>query len=150
MTRLLQVFATGLLLPYSVGLAVRPPNTSSTGTLILFIPTKDGLVVGADSRSNINLGTAIPTHCDTAVKIIPLKNYDRAVITVAGTDRSYPLPSGNLPDPCTYLQSAVPILDMPAIISNYLDAKNVEITKVVFGELQAHVLSKIRAVQIEQ
>jgi hypothetical protein len=152
MTRQLRIFAAWLLLPCSTGWPACPgyTSTSGTGTLVLFIPTKDGLVVAADSRSNINLGTAIPRHCDTAIKIIPLKNHDRAVITVAGTDKSYALNGAKLPDLCKYLQSAVPILDMPQIVANYLDAKNVEITKGVFGELQAHVLRKIRAVQAKR
>ena len=48
----------------------------------------------------MDLGTAIPRHCDTAIKIIPLKNHDRAVITVAGTDKSYALNGAKLPDLC--------------------------------------------------
>jgi hypothetical protein len=152
MTRQLRIFAAWLLLPCSTGWPACPgyTSTSGTGTLVLFIPTKDGLVVAADSRSNINLGTAIPGHCDTAIKIIPLKNHDRAVIAVAGTDKSYPLNANKLPDPCAYLQSALPIFDMPRIVSDYLDAANVEITKGVFDELQAHVLRKIRAVQAKR
>jgi hypothetical protein len=152
MTRQLRIFAAWLLLPCSTGWPACPGYTPTpgTGTLVLFIPTKDGLVVAADSRSNVNLGTAIPRHCDTAIKIIPLKNHERAVITVAGTDQSYPLNGAKLPDLCKYLQSAVPILDMPQIVANYLDAKNVEITKGVFGELQAHVLRKLRAVQAKR
>lgn len=39
---------------------------------------------------------------------------------------------------------------MPQTVANYLDAKNVEITKGVFGELQDHVLRKIRAVQAKR
>ena len=152
MTRCLWIFGTWLLFLCSARFQTyaRDASTSTTGTLILFIPTKDGLVVAADSRSNINLGNTMSGHCDTAIKIIPLKNHKRAVITVAGTDKSY-LSNGNkLPDPCRYLQSALPIFDVPQIVSHYLDGANVEITKGVFDELQAHVLRKIRAVQAKR
>lgn len=150
MIRRLWIFGACLLLPSAATGQVYPRGTSTNGTLILFIPTKDGLVVAADSRSNVNLGEANPRYCDTATKIIPLMNHKRAVITVSGTDKSYPLNGDKLRDPCTYIQSALPIFDMSKTVSAYLDAKNVEITKAVFDELEAHVLSKIRAFEAKR
>jgi hypothetical protein len=148
--RRLWIFRACLLLACAATGQAEPRGTSTEGTLILFIPTKDGLVVAADSRSNVNFGEANPGYCDTATKIIPLKNHNRTVITVAGTDKSYPLNGNKLPVPCAYIQSALPVFDMSKIVADYLDAKNVEITKAVFEELEAHVLRKIRAVEAKR
>lgn len=139
-----------LLVAYTAPGEADPRSTFTKGTLILFVPTKDGLLVAADSRSNVNFGDTNPSYCDRASKIIPLKNHSRAVITVAGTDKSDPSSGGKLRDPCTYIQSAVPLFDTPKIVSEYLDAKNGEITKAIFHELEAYVLRKIRAVEAKR
>jgi hypothetical protein len=44
----------------------------------------------------------------------------------------------------------VPLFDTPKIVSEYLDAKNGEITKAIFHELEAYVLRKIRAVEAKR
>jgi hypothetical protein len=44
----------------------------------------------------------------------------------------------------------VPLFDTPKIVSDYLDAKDGEITKAIFDELEAHVLRKIRAVEAKR
>ena len=56
----------------------------AVGTLVLMVPTKDGLVVAADSR----VTTATVFH-DTAYKIVPLAKPERAILTGTGNTTAH-------------------------------------------------------------
>jgi hypothetical protein len=120
-----------------------------TGTLIVFVPTKDGLVIAADSRSNISLNGAAPdTQCDDAVKIIALRHHGRTVVAVGGTDRSFYIQNAQRVDePCAYLKTIRPVLDSTQLASAYLESRGGQITKDMFGSLGAYFLKEIWAVQ---
>jgi hypothetical protein len=52
-------------------------------TLIVVIPTKDGVIIASDSRGVLAPGF----HCDEIVKILILKRHDRAALAVTATTR---------------------------------------------------------------
>lgn len=119
---------------------------SAGGTLILFVPTDNGLVAASDSRWNVDYGQN-STACDNAVKIIPLKRHERAVVAVSGTDKSFSV-KGDTPSAlCNYLLNTEPTLHISKIAANYLDSVASEITPDVFARLQNQILQKIRAVR---
>ena len=124
---------------------------SATGTLILFVPTKDGLVVAADSRSNIAMGGNVTVPCDEAEKIAPLKHHKRTVVAVTGTDKSFHSDGqpASSDDPCKYFVSMRPVLDSTQVALSYLDGQTGEITKDVYTALETHFLQKVEAIQAE-
>jgi hypothetical protein len=123
---------------------------STSGTLIVFVPTKDGLVVAADSRSNVSLNSSAQTiHCDDTFKIAILKHHERSVVAIGGTDKSFYFPSrrATLDNSCAYLKSVLPVLDSTGLVSAYLDRKVGEIDKNMLVGLRAYYLERVRAVQ---
>ena len=130
--------------------AVNHGFVSSAGTLIVFVPARNGLVVGADSRSTINLGGQPALHCDTTVKIRPLEHQPRSVVAVSGTDKSYGENvqiSGNA---CEFLRQAAPLVDATQLAVSYLDTnQSPVISRVVFKSLEDFFLTTIRSVQSE-
>ena len=118
---------------------------SSHGTIVVLLPTREGLVVASDSRSNIFVGNAA-THCDSTVKIVALKHHPRTVIAVAGMDKTF----GHLTTNCADLVSnSSSILSLKEIASSYLDRQRSEIKKIVLAGLEAHVLQKVKGVQVK-
>ena len=118
---------------------------SSHGTIIVLLPMRDGLIVAADSRSDISNGKDV-IHCDSGVKIVTLKKHPRTVVAVAGMDKTFVHVSAGS---CAYLMSSIPILNLKEIVSSYLDRQRSEMNAKVIAGLEAHLLQKIKAVQVE-
>jgi hypothetical protein len=87
-------------------------------TLVVLVPSADGLVVAADSRTSI-LGAS----CDGQFKITQLRRPSRTVVMVTGDGVFIKPPSAPEPDLCRYQQSAPRLLDMAAVVSSYLQQK---------------------------
>jgi hypothetical protein len=85
-------------------------------TLIVMIPSKDGLVVAADSR----VGSS-GIYCDHQLKILEPQHLERTIVTVAGTlavmSNAY-TPSS---DPCKYYLTDQKLLDVQAVVLNSVD-----------------------------
>jgi hypothetical protein len=101
------------LFPLVVALLLLPLPASAT--LVVLVPSADGLVVAADSRT-----TVLGTQCDGQFKIVQLKRPSRTVVMVTGDGVFIPPPSTAEKDLCRYQQSAPHLLDMTAVVSSYL------------------------------
>ena len=93
---------------------------STHGTLIVYVPSKDGLVVAADSRYM----TSEMSYCDYAEKIIPLVKHPRAVVANTGFSEIQGLPTE---DPCTYAKTHPPKLSIGMLARDFLDARDGDI-----------------------
>jgi hypothetical protein len=148
--RLLAVaaMATALLLARTVsfGTPISPAPTgrkhSNTevaehGTLLVFIPTKDGLVVASDSRMTFN-GTH---YCDEAEKFIPLVNHPRSLLAAAGNSGFGPAAGVN---PCKYVKQQTNT-NLLVAAKTFLDEQHGNITWTVLRNLEAKALPFFRS-----
>jgi hypothetical protein len=128
MARLLPLVAALLLLPLP-----------ATATLVVLVPSADGLVVAADSRTSV-----LGAQCDGQFKIVQLKKPSRTVVMVTGDGVFIPPPSAAEPDLCRYQQSAPRLLDMAAVVSSYLERNAPDSTRHSLEDLGAEC---VRAAQ---
>ncbi|MDR3725481.1 MAG: hypothetical protein P4K86_00410 [Terracidiphilus sp.] len=121
MARLLPLVAALLLLP-----------VPATATLVVLVPSVDGLVVAADSRTSV-----LGAQCDGQFKIVQLKRPSRTVVMVTGDGVFIPPPSATEPDLCRYQQSAPRLLDMAAVVTSYLERKGANPARLSLEDLGA-------------
>jgi hypothetical protein len=77
------------------------------GTLVVVAPSRDGLIVAADSRARIDGAV-----CDSYHKITEPDRPDRTVFVVLGRSIYLEPPPSGLPEPCTYLRQAPRLYDI--------------------------------------
>jgi hypothetical protein len=105
MARLSALLLVALLLPLP-----------ARATLVVMVPSRDGLVVAADSRMSF-----LGSECDGAFKIVELARPARTVVMVTGDSIFLKPPAAGETDVCHYVESAPRMLDVAAIVRHYLD-----------------------------
>jgi hypothetical protein len=85
-------------------------------TLVVLVPSADGLVVAADSRMSF-----LGSECDGMFKIVELARPARTVVMVTGDSIFLKPPAAGEPDLCHYVESAPRMLDIDVIVKSYLD-----------------------------
>jgi hypothetical protein len=113
------------------------------GTLILATPTRNGLIVAADSRGKIGAGG----FCDSHHKIVEPSRPDRTVVAVAGGGMQIVAPSSDASDPCAYLRQAPRYFDILALARNYLEASGASVATMETDELAALCVETIATFQ---
>jgi hypothetical protein len=108
-------------------------------TLVVLVPSADGLVVAADSRTSI-----LGAPCDGQFKITQLRRPSRTVVMVTGDGIFIKPPSAPEPDLCRYQQSAPRLLDIAAVVSSYLERKAPDVSQPSLEDLGAEC---VRAAQ---
>jgi hypothetical protein len=126
-----RVFASVLLI---LTLAV-PAN----GTLVVIVPSADGLVVAADSRTTVNGAT-----CDNQYKITELRRPKRTVVAVTGEVAFISPPDAQERDVCGYLKSAPRMLDIASVVKSYLERKNVDPARLQLEDLGAECVGVVQ------
>jgi hypothetical protein len=116
---------------------------AAAGTLILAVPSRDGLVVAADSRS-----TVAGIHCDNAVKIVLPARPERVVATVTGQG-TFLVPPGNIAisDLCMYVRRGPRLLDIQGVVKRYLEEKNIDLNVLEIMDLAQRCLNAVRDFQ---
>ena len=109
------------------------------GTLVVIVPSADGLVVAADSRTTVNGAT-----CDNAYKITELSRPQRTVVAVTGEVAFIKPPAAQEQDVCGYLKSAPRMLDIASVVKSYLERKNVDPAKLRLEELGAECVGAVQ------
>ena len=105
MKRLLAAVLAVLLLPPLAG-----------ATLVVLVPSADGLVVAADSRISI-----LGAQCDGQFKIVRLTKPARTVVMVTGDALFVQPPGPHETDFCHYVEAAPRLLDIAAVARGYLE-----------------------------
>jgi hypothetical protein len=124
-----------------VGQPLGKPSPVS-GTLVVAAPSKDGLIVAADSRARMD-----GVFCDSYHKITEPARPDRTVFAVIGRSMYLePSPSG-LADPCVYLRQAARLYDIDALVKTYLETSEANVATMGIEELAARCIETIAAVQ---
>jgi hypothetical protein len=108
------------------------------GTLVVTAPSRDGLIVAADSRARMNGAV-----CDSYHKITEPARPDRTVFAVLGRSMYLEAPPSGLPDPCTYLRQAPRIYDIDALVKTYLETSGANVATAGTEELAARCIEAI-------
>jgi hypothetical protein len=138
-----------VLLPLLAAAAPQPAlgETSGSsslvvGTLVVAAPSRDDLIVAADSRVGLNGAV-----CDSYHKITEPARPDRTVFVALGRAVYLePAPSGPS-EPCTYLRQAPRIYDIDALVKGYLETSGANVATTGTQELEARCIEAIAAVQ---
>lgn len=115
-------------------LAVLLLPASAHATLAVVIPTRDGFVVAADSRL-----TYLGSHCDGISKILIPARPSRTVAIVTGDGIFVQPPNSKGLNPCEWLASAQRLLDISAIVTDFLShtANEADPTNIPIADLAA-------------
>jgi hypothetical protein len=105
MARFLTAVFAILLLPLPAG-----------ATLVVLVPSADGLVVAADSRISI-----LGAQCDGQFKIAELAKPARTVVMVTGDSIFIQPPGPHETDLCRYVATAPRTLDIATVVRSYLE-----------------------------
>ncbi len=106
---------------------------SLDGTLVLAVPSNEGLVIATDSRMRVAPGV----FCDNQYKIIEPDRPDRSVIAVAGAGINVPGPGPDVRDLCAYSMRARRNYDIGALARDYVEARDANIATIQLDELAA-------------
>jgi hypothetical protein len=109
------------------------------GTLVVLVPSADGLVVAADSRTSIFGAT-----CNSQYKITELTRPKRTVVAVTGDMAFIKPPDAGVHDVCAYLQSAPRMLDIPSLIKRSLERKNRDPFNLSLEDLGAECVQAVQ------
>lgn len=85
-------------------------------TLVAIVPSRDGLVIAADSRL-----TFLGAQCDGAFKVMAPAHLPRTVAVVTGDSVFVAPPPGGTGDLCKYLETAPRLFDAGAVVMESLE-----------------------------
>jgi hypothetical protein len=91
-------------------------------TLVVLIPTQDGFLFAADSRTTVRTTAVNEVSCDNAFKIIELTHRKHTAITVTGHGTVLPRNVLALVAPCRYIKVTPPLLDIESLVQQELDS----------------------------
>ncbi len=109
------------------------------GTLVVVVPSADGLVVASDSRTS-----AFGVSCNGESKITELAKPRRTVVAITGDIAFVPPPDAGVQDACAYLQLAPRTLDIPATVQHYLERKGGDPFKLSIEDLGAECVQAVK------
>jgi hypothetical protein len=118
-------------------------SSTGAGTLVVTAPSKDGLIVAADSK--MDFGNDV--ICDFHHKISEPNRPDRTVVAVAGASLNMPGPPAGVVLDCAYLRQAPRHFDINALAKSYLETSEVNVATMKMDQLAALCIETIAAFQ---
>jgi len=112
-------------------------DVSVEGTILAFIPARDGIIVASDSRETLGNGL----HCDGQDKIFTLTEYPLSVFAMSGSYGLLTAPANE--DACAFLRSARVKVDFRAVAKTFLESRQGPITKDTLNKLEALLREEI-------
>jgi hypothetical protein len=113
---------------------------SASATLVVIVPSAEGLVVAADSRTSI-----LGTPCDSQYKIAELKRPARTVVAITGEVAFIAPPKAGEQDLCGYQKSAPRLLDISSVVTSYLERKSADPFQLSLEDLGAKCVEAVEA-----
>ncbi len=127
MARFLAAFIAALLL-----------SATAHATLAALVPSRDGLIVAADSRISF-----LGAECDGAFKIIEPARPMRTVAIVTGDSIFVSPPPAGVSNLCQYLESAPRRLNIDTLVRDYLERSADDPTQLAFDGLGAACVRRV-------
>ena len=106
---------------------------------MVLVPSADGLVIAADSRTSIFGAT-----CYSQYKITELTRPKRTVVAVTGDMAFIKPPDEGVHDVCGYLQSAPRMLDIPSLIKRSLERRSRDPFKLSLEDLGSECVQAVQ------
>jgi hypothetical protein len=119
--------------------AVAMTPAIATASLVLFIPTQNGLLAAADSRTVV-LGTI----CDNMPKLREPTRRERTIVATVG-EGQFSLIDPSIPNRCEEFHAAPRVFDPEALAAGNLDQRTGRLTHDEFTQLQAALLAGARS-----
>jgi hypothetical protein len=114
----------------------------ANATLVVAIPTADGVIVAADSRAIIN-----GQSCDDWFKIVEAKSPLHTVITVTGTRTFFPFQTWTGKEDCKFFRSVRPLYDIPTLVKAYVESNDIETIRSNLEDLGEKLAQVLRVYQ---
>ena len=108
-------------------------------TLVAVVPSRDGVVVAADSRL-----TFFGAECDGAFKILVPSKPARTIAVVTG-DAIFVAPPPAGADPCKYMEAAPRLLDMNAVVADALSKTGPDPVRISTDSVSQACLRAVKA-----
>ena len=120
--------------------AEQPPAHVSSGSLVVTVPSRDGLIVGADSR----VAVEGKPHCDDQFKIIEPKGAVRIAASAVGNVVFVSPPGPDESDFCKYAKRAQRLLDVTELVRNYLETETADDSTLRMEEFAFQCVAAVR------
>jgi hypothetical protein len=101
-----------------------------SGTLIMLIPSAEGLVVAADTRHTTN-----GVSCDFDTKLFTPKNLKSTIFGFSGTATFLAVKQPFGPDPCADVRDGYPLLKIEPIVREFLEKEDTPVSKINLTKL---------------
>ena len=112
------------------------------GTLIILIPSREGLIVASDGRQTLD-GIIF---CDGASsKLLEPAGRDRFIIAVTGRRGFYPITIARAPDPCEYIRNTPREFDLGEVIKLYVENESADLPSYDLKKVADHALGALTA-----
>jgi hypothetical protein len=111
---------------------------SADGTLVVIVPSADGVIVAADSRTSL-----FGIFCDSQYKITELRRPKHTVVAVTGEVAFIAPPDAHEQNICGYLRSAPRMLDFSSVVKSYLERKNIDPFKLSLDDLGSECVGEV-------
>jgi hypothetical protein len=125
----------------------------ASGSLVVLMPTKDGLIVAADTRSVlVSASLGVDKACDGESKLVELAMVERTVVAFVGSRRLFfPMSVFSAQDPCGEIKR-VPVgsvgLDVVSVVRQYLDQDGIVIDKSRLNSFTEQFLAKVNSLDL--
>ena len=117
-------------------------DAASHGTLIAVAPTRDGIVMAADSRSTLG-----NQYCDDTYKLVEVSHRNPTAIAVAGIGIVFTRPPAGTTDLCKWIKTAQRVMDIEKFTKEYIEAHLDAISGAGLLRLGTASLEQVRQLQ---
>lgn len=118
------------------------PTVGMAGTLVSVTPTRDGIVMAADSRSTLG-----GHYCDCTYKLVEVNHPNATAVAVAGIGIVFPRPPAGVADICQWVKTAPRVMDIEAFAKGYIESNPDDISESGLLRLGAASLEQVRQLQ---
>jgi hypothetical protein len=132
----------GKMVGAAVGLILLSSCVNARATLVAIAPSRDGLVIAADSRL-----TFLGAQCDGAFKILAPARPLRTVAVITGAS-AFVAPQAERPkDVCRHLMTAPRVLDMNAVVLEALARTGDDASRISMEDLSGACIGALEKLQ---
>lgn len=116
------------------------PGIAQRGTLVSVAPTRDGIVVAADSRSTIG-----GRFCDDTYKLVEVSLPNPTVVSFPGVGIVFTRPPAGTTDLCAWIKTGRRVMDVETFAKGWLEANAGVLTADKVRQVGIESLEQVRA-----
>lgn len=136
----LRTFAGGLMLIWFEMTGVPQSSIAQRGTLVSVAPTKDGIIIAADSRSTIG-----GQFCDQTYKLLEVRGPHPTAVSVPGVGIIFERPPAGTKDLCAWIKTGRRVMDIEQFAKSWLETHTGVLTADQIRRLGVDSLEPVRS-----